>query len=55
MGEGYGMPTRYSVVCDDDLAQEIKRLARENEVTEAEVIRQLTDLGLEHLDEEAPA
>lgn len=49
------MPTRYSVVCNDDLAQEIERLARENEVTEAEVIRQLADLGLDQLDEGAPA
>jgi len=48
------MPTRYSVVCDDELAAEIDRLARENEVTKAEVIRQLADLGLERLDEEAP-
>lgn len=49
------MPTRYSVVCDDDLAQEIHRLAQKNQVTEAEVIRQLAEVGLEHLDEEAPA
>jgi len=51
----YSMPTRYSVVCDDDLATEIDRLARENHLTEEEVIRQLLDLGLDRLDEEAPA
>jgi len=49
------MPTRYTVVCDDDRAREIKRLARKFDLTEEEVLRQLVDLGLEHLDEEAPA
>jgi len=51
----YSMPTRYTVVCDDDLAAEIDRLARKNQLTEEEVIRQLADLGLDRLDEEAPA
>jgi len=51
----YSMPTRYTVVCDDTLAAEIDRLARENQLTEEEVIRQLVDLGLDRLDEEAPA
>jgi predicted transcriptional regulator len=49
------MPTRYTVVCDDDIATEIDRLARKNQLTEEEVIRQLLDLGLDRLDEEAPA
>jgi len=51
----YSMPTRYTVVCDDDLAVEIDQLAQENDLTEGEVIRQLLDLGLDRLDEEAPA
>lgn len=44
------MPTRYTLVCDDDLAREIEALAREYDLTEEEVIRQLLDVGLEHLD-----
>jgi predicted transcriptional regulator len=44
------MPTRYTVVCDDDLGREIDRLAREYDLTEAEVLRQLLDLGIDHLD-----
>lgn len=49
------MPTRYTVVCEDSLSREIQQLARENGVTEEEVLHQLIDLGLNHLDEEAPA
>ena len=45
------MPTRYTVVCDDDLSREVERLARENDLTEEEVLRQLLDLGREQLDE----
>lgn len=48
------MSTRYTVVCDDDISQEIQSLAREFELTEEEVLRQLIDLGLNNLDEEAP-
>jgi len=44
------MPTRYSVVCDDDLAREVEALARQYELTEEEVIRQLLDVGLDHLE-----
>jgi hypothetical protein len=51
----YSMPTRYTVVCDDDLAAEIDRLAQKNQLTDEEVIRQLVGLGLDRLDEEAPA
>ena len=47
------MPTRYTVVCDDDLARELEGLAREYDLTEEEVIRQLVDLGLDELGEEA--
>lgn len=44
------MPTRYTVVCDDDLAGEVETLAREYDLTEEEVLRQLIDVGLEHRD-----
>jgi len=46
------MPTRYTVVCDDDLSQEIQRLAHENGLTEEEVLHQLLDLGLDALETE---
>lgn len=46
------MPTRYTVVCDDGRAREVRRLARKFDLTEEEVLRQLIDLGLEHLEEE---
>lgn len=49
------MPTRYTVVCDDDQSRELRRLAREHNLTEEEVLRQLVDLGLESLEEETPA
>jgi len=49
------MPTRYTVVCDDERSKRIAELAREHEVTEEEVLRQLIDLGLDALDEQAPA
>jgi predicted transcriptional regulator len=48
------MATRYTVVCDDDTSREIQRLAREYNLTEEEVLRQLIDLGLNQLDEETP-
>jgi len=41
------MTRRYSVVCDDDRAREIRTLAREYDLTEEEVLRQLIDLGLD--------
>lgn len=47
------MPTRFTVVCDDDRARAIQSLAREYDITEEEVLRQLVDLGLEDV-EEAP-
>lgn len=49
------MPTRYSLVCEDDLAEEIRGLAREYDLTEEEVLRQLVDLGLDELGERAAA
>ncbi|MFB6151661.1 MAG: CopG family transcriptional regulator [Haloarculaceae archaeon] len=47
------MPTRYTVVCDDDLARDVAELAREYDLTEEEVLRQLIDVGLAHLEQEA--
>jgi predicted transcriptional regulator len=47
------MPTRYTVVCDDDLARDVERIAREYDLTEEEVLRQLVDVGLGELDAEA--
>lgn len=46
------MPTQYTFLCDDTQAREIERLARENHVTEEEVLRQLVDMALRTLDEE---
>ena len=48
------MPTRFTVVCDDDLAREVELLAREFEITEEEVLRQLIDLGMDAVGEGAP-
>jgi len=45
------MPARYTVVCDDDLAREVDSLAREHDLTESEVLRQLIDVGLEEIRE----
>ncbi|WP_135663809.1 CopG family transcriptional regulator [Halorhabdus rudnickae] len=45
------MPTRFSVVFDDDRAREIEDLARQYELTEEEVLRQLLDLGLDVLED----
>jgi predicted transcriptional regulator len=47
------MPTRYTVVCDDDLARDVEELAREYDLTEEEVLRQLVDVGLGELESEA--
>ncbi|MFB6162047.1 MAG: CopG family transcriptional regulator [Halococcoides sp.] len=45
------MPTRFTVVCDDDRARTITTLARRHDLTEEAVLRQLIDLGLESIDE----
>ncbi len=45
------MPTRYTLVCDDDRANEIRTLAREYGLTEEEVLRQLVGVGLDELSE----
>jgi predicted transcriptional regulator len=49
------MATRFTVVCDDDLARDVELLAREFDLTEEEVLRQLIDLGMDEVDEEAAA
>jgi 2-iminoacetate synthase ThiH len=45
------MPTRYTLVCDEDQAREVSRLAREYDLTEEEVLRQLLDLGLDEIED----
>ena len=44
----YGMPARFTLVCDDDLAREV-------DLTEEEVLHQLIDLGMDEVNEEAAA
>lgn len=41
------MPRRYSVVCDDDVGDRVEKIAREYDLTEQEVIRQLLREALE--------
>jgi len=45
------MATRYTVVCDDDQARAVSRLAHRYGITEEEVVQQLLDLGLEASEE----
>jgi len=47
------MPTRFTVVCDDDVASRVEDLARQYDLTEEEVLRQLVELGLEETDDKA--
>ena len=46
----WDMPTRYTVICDDESAREIEQLARQNDLPEGEVLQQLIDLGLESVE-----
>ena len=46
------MPTRFTVVCDDEVAREVTALAREYDLTEEEVLRQLVSLGLDEIGKE---
>ncbi|WP_181684979.1 hypothetical protein [Halorhabdus salina] len=46
------MPTRFSVVLDESRAREVEALARENDLTEEAVLRQLLDLGIDTLEGE---
>ncbi|MFC7073439.1 CopG family transcriptional regulator [Halovenus rubra] len=48
------MDVRYTLVCDDDVSQQVSALAREHGVTEEEVLRQLVDIGLDTITEEEP-
>ncbi|MFB6267852.1 MAG: ribbon-helix-helix protein, CopG family [Halodesulfurarchaeum sp.] len=41
------MPRTFTIRCEDDLAAEIARLAREHDTSEEEVARQLLQAGLE--------
>lgn len=49
------MPTRYTLVCDDEHARQVRRLARENGLTEEAVLRQLVDIGLDSIEEKYPS
>lgn len=39
-----------SVHCDDAMARQITALARDYEITEREVVRQLVEIGLEEIE-----
>ena len=41
---------RYSVVCEQELAERIEELAVEYELSEGEVIEQLVGIGLDELE-----
>lgn len=45
---------RYELLCEEGLAEEIEALAREHDLTQEAVIRQLLDAGLEEVDGEQP-
>jgi 2-iminoacetate synthase ThiH len=45
---------RFTVVCEDSLADEVESIAREYDVTEEEVLRQLVEAGLEAVQEPEP-
>lgn len=44
------MARRFTLVCEDTLARDVERLARENDITEEEVLRQLIGIGMENLE-----
>lgn len=41
---------RYTLVCEEELGREVEALAREYDISEPEVLRQLVERGLESLD-----
>ncbi|WP_256296475.1 CopG family transcriptional regulator [Haloarchaeobius salinus] len=45
------MAKRYAVVCGDDVSERIERLAREYDLTEQAVLRQLIERGLEQTED----
>ncbi|AWB26602.1 CopG family transcriptional regulator [Halococcoides cellulosivorans] len=47
------MPTRFTIVCEDERAETIATLARRHDLTEEGVLRQLLDLGLEAVENAA--
>jgi len=46
------MVRRYSLVCEDDVADRVEQLAREYELTQEAVLRQLIRRGLDQTDRE---
>lgn len=45
------MATRFTVHCGDEQARAVRSLARRYGITEEEVLAQLVDVGLEHVEE----
>ena len=41
------MVRQYAIVCEDDVTERVESLAREYDLTEEEVLRQLIERGLE--------
>lgn len=41
---------RFTLLCEEPVADEVELLAREYDLTEEEVLRQLVETGLENLD-----
>lgn len=41
---------RYTLVCDEEMAEEIEGLAVQYGLTEQEVLEQLVDVGIDELD-----
>ena len=46
---GKSVPQKFSVVCDDSLSADIEELAREYDLSEQEVLRQLIENGLDEV------
>jgi len=46
------MVRRYSLVCEDDIADRVDQLAREYDLTQEAVLRQLIRRGLDQTDRE---
>jgi predicted transcriptional regulator len=46
------MVRRYSLVCEDDVADRVDQLAREYDLTQEAVLRQLIRRGLDQTDRE---
>jgi len=49
------MVRRYSVVCEEDVSERVEQLAREYDLTQETVVRQLIRRGLEQTDEQGTA